>query len=216
MPRELLTTCFECGAQIVFHENEDIVTCEYCGMKNARPKSTGDELAEMKRGNELRANCEFEEALKCYEYVLRKYPDEHEALWGKLMCKYGVETVEEKRYGRINRFQLCHRVRDTALRNEGDYRRACELAPAEVRAQYESIAAYVDNVQAKVREKVAGKKGYEVFICYKETDPVTGGKTLESSLARQMANRYQKAGYKVFFAPFTLDQKYGEDYEAEI
>ena len=118
----LLTTCSVCGAQIMFPENENVVGCRFCRSLNQRPVSTGEALEVMQRANELRRQCAFEEAGQSYEQVLREHPTEHTALWGRLMCKYGVEAIEERRYGRLLSRQLvCHRARGTSVRNEGDY-----------------------------------------------------------------------------------------------
>ena len=215
---QLLTSYHLCSAELFFPASENIVTCRYCGHLNQRPISTGETLVRMERADELRRQCAFEEAARSYEHVLREHPDEHAALWGRLMCKYGVEVVEEKRDGRlISRHLLCHRARNSSIRNEGDYRHACALAAPEIREQYERDAEYIDKVQAGIRARAQEMESYDVFICYKETDlrdPLK--QTPDSGLARNLCNRFQRDGYRVFFAPFTLQDKYGADYEAEI
>lgn len=213
----MLTNCSVCGAQILFPENENIIECSFCRKLNERPKSSGERLEAMKRGNELRRQCRFEEAEQCYEYVLRHHPNEHEALWGRVLCKYGVEAVEERKYGQIKRYLVCHRARNTSIRNEGDFRDACRYADEAIRRQYLEEGEYIDNVQARIREIAAEKEGYEVFICYKETDLSDPRKqTADSNVARRLCNRLMKDGYRVFFAPYTLKDMTGEDYEAEI
>ena len=215
---QLLTSYHLCSAELFFPASENIVTCRYCGHLNQRPISTGETLVRMERADELRRQCAFEEAARSYEHVLREHPDEQAALWGRLMCKYGVETVEERRYGRlISRHLLCHRARNSSIRNEGDYKRACALATPEIREQYERDAEYIDRVQAQIRTIAQEMEPYDVFICYKETDLQDPTKqTRDSQLARKLCNRFQRDGYRVFFAPYTLQDKYGADYEAEI
>ena len=212
---EILLSCSRCNAKLVMPENAQTTRCEYCGSFNQRPVATGESLDFLLRGRQMLQDHRYEDAERFFNQVLAKHPDEHEALWGRLMCRYGVEAVQEVRFGRLERRLICHRARQTALRNEGDYLRACELADPCIRAQYEADAEYVDNVQSRIREAVAGKKGYDVFICYKETDPVTGGQTDDSRIARRLYNQYSKS-FRVFFAPYTLKDKFGEDYEAEI
>ena len=172
----------------------------------------------MERADALRRQCAFEEAARSYEHVLQEHPDEHAALWGRLMCKYGVEVVEERRIGQpVSRHLLCHRARNSSIRNEGDYRHACALAAPEVREQYERDAEYIDNVQANIRELARNKDPWDVFICYKETDLQDPSKqTKDSTIARALCNRIQREGYRVFFAPYTLVDMVGEVYEAEI
>jgi len=56
---------------------------------------------------------------------------------------------------------------------------------------------------------------FDIFICYKETDE-DGRRTLDSVLAADLYETLQGAGYKVFFARITLDDKFGEAYEPYI
>ncbi len=213
---ELMCECSRCTGVIVFPEQEKVVRCRFCQYPNQRPHATGGTLDKLKRGNRLLQQCRFEEAERCYQYVLLEYPDEPEALWGRLMCKYGVEVTEEKKYGTVHRYLLCHRARRSSIRNEGDFLDACEYADPIVREQYEKDAEYIDNVQQKIREAAERQESYDVFICYKETDLETGERTKDSMIAQQLYNRYTHDGYRVFFARETLCDKIGEDYEAAI
>ncbi len=213
---ELMCECSRCTANIVFREQDKVVRCIYCQYPNQRPQATGSTLDKLKRGNRLLQQCQFEEAEKCYKRVLKEYPDEHEALWGRLMCKYGVEVAKEEKYGTVRRYLLCHRARRSSIRNEGDFRDACKYANPLVREQYEKDAAYIDNVQQRIREAAEHQESYDVFICYKETDLETGERTKDSMIAQRLYNRYTLHGYRVFFARETLCDKMGEDYEAAI
>ncbi len=213
---KLMSNCSRCCADIVFSEQEKVVRCRFCQYPNQRPRAIGETLDKLKRGNRLLQQCRFEEAETCFQYVLLEYPDEPEALWGRLMCKYGVEVAKEEKYGTVHRYLLCHRARWSSFRNEGDFHVACEFADPVVREQYKKDAEYIDNVQQKIREAAERQESYDVFICYKETDLVTGERTEESRIAQRLYNRYTHDGYRVFFARETLCDKYGEDYEAAI
>ncbi len=213
---ELMCECSRCTANIEFREQDQVVRCKYCQYPNQRPQATGGMLDKLKRGNRLLQQCQFEEAEDCYEDVLKQYPDEAEALWGRLMCKYGVEVAKEEKYGTVRRYLLCHRARRSSIRNEGDFHDACKHADPLVREQYERDAEYIDNVQHKIREAAQRQESYDVFICYKETDLETGERTRDSMIAQQLYNQYIYDGYRVFFARETLCDKMGEDYEAAI
>ncbi len=203
-------------AVIVFPEQKEVVRCIYCQYPNQRPRAIGETLDKLKKANRLLKQCQFDDAEECYIRVLEEYPDEHEALWGRLMCKYGVEVAKEEKYGTVHRYLLCHRARRSSIRNEGDFLDACKYADPIVREQYEKDAAYIDKVQQKIREAAERQEAYDVFICYKETDLETGERTKDSMIAQQLYNRYTRHGYRVFFARETLCDKYGEDYEAAI
>ena len=214
----LLTKCSVCSAQIVFPDDTAIVSCMFCNSLNQRPVSTGETLARMERADELRRQRAYDEAARSYEHVLGEHPDEHTALWGRLMCKYGVEVVEEKRNNQlVLQRLLCHRARPTAIRNEDDFNHACELADPSVRDQYIRDAEYIDKVQANIRELARNREPWDVFICYKETSLHNPSEpTRDSSIARALCNRIQRDGYRVFFAPYSLIDMSGEMYEAEI
>ncbi len=213
---ELMCECSRCTGNIVFREQDQVVRCIYCQYLNQRPQATGGTLDKLKRGNRLLQQCRFEEAEDCYEDVLKQYPDEAEALWGRLMCKYGVEVAKEEKYGSVRRYLLCHCARRSSIRNEGDFHDACKYADPLVREQYEKDAEYIDKVQQRIREAAERQESYDVFICYKETDLVTGERTKDSMIAQRLYNRYTLHGYRVFFARETLCDKMGEDYEAAI
>ena len=47
------------------------------------------------RANTLRIKSEFDKAEKLYEKILQVKSDEAEAYWGLILCKYGIEYVED-------------------------------------------------------------------------------------------------------------------------
>ncbi len=56
---------------------------------------------------------------------------------------------------------------------------------------------------------------FDVFICYKETDD-SGRRTPDSVLANELYYELTRAGFKVFFARITLEDKLGTAYEPYI
>jgi len=92
---EIVVSCSCCGRQMVFPSECVLLECPACGTRNARPRSTGAELNILKRAVDQRLACDFHNAEKSYQHVLLEYPAEHEALWGLLLCHYGVEYVDE-------------------------------------------------------------------------------------------------------------------------
>ena len=139
--------------------------------------------------------------------------EEHEARWGLLLCKYGVMYVEST--DGKERLITCRRARTSALRSELDYQKVLTQASPDVRAAYEKDAAYIDRVQAEIRKLKGQIKPYDVFLCYKETAP-EGGKTEDSAIAHDLYNDLTHSGYQVFFAPESLKEKTGANYEAAI
>ncbi|MBD4337184.1 TIR domain-containing protein, partial [Xanthomonas citri pv. citri] len=56
---------------------------------------------------------------------------------------------------------------------------------------------------------------FDVFICYKESDS-SGRRTPDSVLANDLYHQLTAAGFKVFFARITLEDKLGTAYEPYI
>ena len=217
MTEEMLTKCRVCGADILFPANDNSVRhCSYCGRPNSRPRSRPDETRLMKYANERRNMGEFTEAEQAYRKVLQECEEEHEARWGLLLCKYGVIYVEDEKDGTVK--ITCRRARSSSFRSEEDYKTVIsqtEQASDEVCRSYERDAEYIDNIQGEIRKLHEETDPYDVFLCYKETAP-EGGKTEDSVLAHRLFNDLTRSGYRVFFAPESLKEKAGANYEAAL
>lgn len=190
------------------------MTCYCCGSKESRPRSTGQALEDLTRANRLRLEGEFNEAEKAYQQVLISTPDEHEALWGRLLSRYGVELLREARTGRT--YPLCHFIRRKPMRETGDFQEACKNAPPEIRASYEQMAAYVDNAQQEVLQLAAQQTAYDIFLCYKETEMDSANRTEDSVKAYELYTELTREGWRVFYAPEATTGIMGSNYEALI
>ena len=211
--KELLTKCSRCGGPLRFPEGKTVVQCGFCDQWNDRPKSAKAETDLMKYANERRNLGEFQQAEEAYRKVLQGCVDEHEARWGLLLCKYGVMYVESA--DRKERIITCRRARTSSIQSEADYRTVLGQASPDVRASYEKDAKYIDKVQAEIRRLKVQANPCDIFLCYKETAP-GGGKTEDSVIAHEIYNDLTRSGYKVFFAPESLKDKTGANYEAAI
>jgi len=213
---KLVTKCYSCGGEIIFADGSNTVQCEYCGRTNARPKSQPTELELMKYSNERLSFGEFDEAEVGYRKVLQRTPDEHEARWGLLLCKYGVRYVEDIKTGQ--RLPTCRRALLTSFCAEPDFRLAYEAAPTAVRMEYEKDGRYIDDIQKEIRRlKTKREMAYDIFLCYKETD---GNKkrTQDSMLAQNLKLSLQRLlpHVHIFYAPDSLRKSPGSSYEATI
>ena len=211
MPTTL--TCRTCGDVYDLPDHLNHAPCRSCGTENCRPQATGEALDKLQRATRLRLDGEYDNALRSYNLVLMDYEDEHEALWGKLLCEYGVEFVTDPSSGK--RHATVHRPHSRPMQLQSDFRRACELAPVEIRMQYEAEAAYVDAAQTAINRLKEKAPPFDVFICHKTT-PLTGeGYTEDYNRAAKLFVSLQGAGYRVFFAPFA-NLEPGASYEAGI
>ena len=212
----ILKNCYACGAPVVFEDGVAVRDCDYCGRVNTLPEAEqrpGAESGCMRRANELRNHGEYEEAARLYQRILAENPDEHEARWGLLLCRYGVQYVEDPRTKR--RFATCSMVRTTSFCAEHEFREACRLAPEGVREAYEADGAYIDAAQAEIRRLSENEAAFDVFLCYKETAE-DNSRTNDSILAQDLYLTLKSRGYNVFYAPVSLAGKAGYNYEAAI
>lgn len=195
-------------------DGASVCTCAYCGTKQTLPK-LGDEkrVAMFERANYFWRNNEFDKAMGIYEMVLATDDTDAEAYWSIVLCRYGIEYVEDpkshKRVPTVNRFQTKSILRD------GDYLNAIRCANGYQRDIFETEAAQIDTIQKNISTISKEEKPYDVFICYKETDG-TGARTHDSVYAQKIYDALSHEGLRVFFSRITLEDKIGTAYEPYI
>jgi len=208
----LTTSCRCCARPILFAEDVLLQECSACATLNTRPKSQGAALDVLRRANQQRTACDFVNAERSYQHVLLEHPDEHEALWGLALCRYGVEYVSDPRTGK--RMPTLHFLRRRPMQEDADVQRACSIAPQEIRRQYQADAAYVDEVARNL--PAPSIVPCDVFLCYKATIPGTNDTTEDLERARKLHIKLTQLGWNVFFAHESLQRAVGANYEATI
>ena len=205
--------CKMCGGALEVN-NETVATCSYCGTQQTLPKLDDEKkLALFNRANNLRIKSEFDKAAGIYESIIAEFPDDAEAFWGLVLCKYGIEYVDDKDGRKI---PTCHRTLPTPIMKDEDFQQACENADINAKAIYREEAKAIDGIQKKILEIAATEEPYDIFICYKETDDATGARTEDSSIAQDIYTALTEKGYKVFYARNTLKKVAGTEYEPYI
>jgi hypothetical protein len=139
------TECKRCGGQMPCNEGQQVVICPFCESNQTIGRTADTQSSLFNRANYLRRNNEFDKALSAYEDILKLDNTEYEAHWGVVLCRYGIEYVEDPASGK--RVPTCHRAQYDSVLTDPEFKAACEYAPYEVRAVYEEEAAYIDNVQ---------------------------------------------------------------------
>ena len=206
--------CKMCGGTLEFEKDSLVCECLYCGTKQTVP-STNDEdmLALYDRANALRRRCEFDKAEAIYEKIVEKNSEDSEAYWGLILCKFGIEYVEDP--ATMKRIPTCHRTSYDAIVTDENYKMAVKYADVIQRRIYETDAKIIDNIQKEILEISNKEEPYDVFICYKETDE-NGKRTMDSALANDIYYQLEAEGFKVFYAAITLEDKLGSQYEPVI
>lgn len=83
-----------CGGDLQLVEGASTAECEFCGSVQTVPKVDDEKkLTLFGRANRLRVACEFDKAAGIYEAIVADFPEEAEAYWGLVLCKYGIEYV---------------------------------------------------------------------------------------------------------------------------
>ena len=88
--------CKMCGGTLRIEENQEVGVCEYCGTKQTLPLLNDEKRENLyNAASELRRNNEYDRALKVYESILEDDSTDAEAYWCLVLCKYGIEYVED-------------------------------------------------------------------------------------------------------------------------
>lgn len=189
-------------------------TCEYCGTEQTIPKITDDVIGNLfNRANTLRLKSEFDKAEEIYNKIVGLDNTQSEAYWGIILCKYGIEYVEDPTT--YKRVPTCHRTSYDAITADEDYKLAIQYADISQKIIYEAEAKAIDEIQKGILTISQNEKPYDVFICYKETDE-SGKRTQDSVLANDIYHQLTQEGFKVFYAAITLEDKLGQEYEPYI
>lgn len=210
----MIFKCKMCGGSLEVEKGQTICECEYCGTKQT-VSSTDDEITTnlYNRANNLRMKSEFDKAQEIYEKIITKNPNEAEAYWGVILCKYGIEYVEDP--DTYKKVPTCHRTQLESVLTDVDYLSAIEKADSSQKLIYEQEAKKIDKLQKDILAIVHNEKPFDVFICYKETDE-SGKRTVDSALANDIYYQLTQEGLKVFYAAITLENKLGQEYEPYI
>ena len=206
--------CKMCGGTLSVQDGATVAECEYCGTTQTVPTSNDEVIVNLfNRANNLRLKSEYDKAAEVYEKILDLDNTQAEAHWGVVLCKYGVEYVEDPLTK--ERIPTCHRTQMTSLLTDADYLAVLQYADSASRSVYEEQAAAINELQKRILEIVKSEKPFDVFICYKETDE-SGARTKDSVIANEIYHELTNSGLKVFFSAITLEDKLGQEYEPYI
>ncbi len=206
--------CKMCGGSLDVTEGMTVCECEYCGTQQTIPAVDDEKkLTLFSRANRLRSACEFDKAAGVYENIVSDFPEEAEAYWGLILCKYGIEYVDDPATGR--KIPTCHRSSFESIMDDSDFEQCIENADPIARKVYREEAKTIDGIQKGILEISGREEPYDIFICYKETDD-SGSRTVDSVIAQDIYDMLTENKYRVFFARISLEDKLGTAYEPYI
>lgn len=206
--------CKMCGGNLETTEGASVAECEYCGTKQTVPIADNQKkLTLFSRANRLRLSNEFDKAASVYESIVADFPEEAEAYWGLVLCRYGIEYVDDPATGR--KIPTCHRSSFDNVLDDPNFEQTLENADVIARRVYREEAKAMEELRRGIIAVSSKEEPYDIFICYKETDE-NGNRTLDSVLAQDIYDALVEKGYRVFFARVSLEDKIGQEYEPYI
>jgi len=206
--------CKMCGGDLDVAAEASVGVCQFCGTQQTLPRLDNDRRANLyDRANHFRRNNEYDKAMSIYETILSEDGTDAEAYWSLVLCKYGIEYVEDPATRR--RISTCNRTQLTSIFADENYKQAIAHADGLARDVYEAEAKAIDAIQKSILEISSKEAPFDVFICYKETD-AGGRRTPDSVLAQDLYHQLIQEGFKVFFSRITLEDKLGSAYEPYI
>lgn len=207
--------CKMCGGSLAVEDNQTVGVCEYCGTKQTLPRLDDEGRANLyDRASHFRRNNEYDKAISIYERILNEDTTDAEAYWSLVLCRYGIEYVEDPATHR--RVPTVNRAQYTSIFDDEDYKSALRYADASQRPVYEAEAAEINEIQKGILAISQREEPFDVFICYKEEDDKSGGRTRDSVLANDLYHQLKQEGFRVFFSRITLEDKLGIAYEPYI
>ena len=206
--------CKMCGGDLNLVEDSTVCECEYCGTKQTVPKVDDEKKLKLfTRAGKLLRGCEFDKASGVFESIISDFPEEAEAYWGLILCKYGIEYVDDPATG--NKVPTCHRSSFESVEDDANYEQACENADAVARRVYREEARQIETLRKQILEVSGKEEPYDIFISYKELDE-DGDRTPDSVIAQDIYKELTREGYRVFFSRISLEGKLGVEYEPYI
>lgn len=206
--------CKMCGGTLEFNPGDTVAVCDSCGTKQTLPRLDDDKKANLyDRANHFRRNNEYDKAMSIYEQILAEDNTDAEAYWSLVLCRYGIEYVEDPATGK--RIPTVNRAQFTSVFDDDNYKSALRCADAAQKEIYEAEAKAINEIQKGILAISQKEEPFDVFICYKETDS-RGARTPDSVLANDLYHQLTQEGFKVFFSRITLEDKLGSAYEPYI
>ena len=202
-----------CGGNLTIENDERVCTCTFCGTQQTVPSLDNDKKIKLfERANRLRSMSEFDKAYGVYESIVEEFNEEAEAYWGLVLCKYGIEYVDDVNGSKV---PTCHRSSFESVLEDSNFEMALEYADVIAQSVYRNEAKAIERLRRDIIEVSQKQAPYDIFICYKETDE-NGGRTIDSVIAQDVYDELTSKGYTVFFSRISLEDKLGVEYEPYI
>ena len=205
--------CKMCGSNLEIEDSITVCKCEKCGTSQTVPDIEDDkELKLFERAGRLRFNCDFDKAAGIYNTITDSYPEEAEGYWGLILCKYGIEYVDDASGKKV---PVCHRISYDSVMDDEDFELVMENSDSESRAIFREEAKIIEENRKEYIQIAESEQPYDIYISYRAKDD-NGDKTAVSEIAEHLYNKLTSAGYRVFLSEAALKEKKRSDCEPYI
>ena len=143
--------CKMCGGNLEFLDDATVAECDHCGRKQTVPHVEDEKMVALfTRANRLRFTCEFDKAAGVYETIIADFPEEAEAYWGLVLCKYGIEYVDDPATG--NKVPTCHRSSFESVMDDSNFELVMEYSDVVARGVYRDEAKEIEELQDSLEQ----------------------------------------------------------------
>ena len=133
--------CKMCGGDLEILEDSTVCECAYCGTRQTVPSADNEKkLTLFARAGRFLRECEFDKAAGVYESIIADFDQEAEAYWGLILCRYGIEYVDDPATGK--KVPTCHRSSFESVMDDADFERVMDFADPIARRVYRDDAAF--------------------------------------------------------------------------
>ena len=206
--------CKMCGGDLEILEDSTVCECAYCGTRQTVPSADNEKkLTLFARAGRFLRECEFDKAAGVYESIIADFDQEAEAYWGLILCRYGIEYVDDPATGK--KVPTCHRSSFESVMDDADFERVMDFADPIARRVYRDEAKAIEELRKDILAVSSKEEPYDVFISYKEKAD-NGERTVDSVIAQDIYKALTDEGFRVFFSRISLEDKLGTEYEPYI
>ena len=190
----MIFKCKMCGGDIEVVKGTNIAKCQYCKSTMTLPNLENEKINNLyNRANDYRMANEFDKAYGVYETILEIDNSQVEAHWGILLCKYGVEYVDDP--NTKEKIPTCHRTITTSILKDQEFKIIEKNSYGEALGIYKKEAQNIDLIQKNILEISSKESPYDIFICYKETES-DNNRTKDSVIAQDIYDKLIEKGFK--------------------
>lgn len=192
--------CEQCGGSMIPDKKSRKMVCQSCN--SVRPLFLSEEeryIRNYNRANRLRISRDYEGALEIYSNLIAEYTCGTEVYWQMVLCKYGVEYVEDGRSGR--QVPNCTRANEMSIYKDPDYMEVVKRSKND--PIYKELAEEINNMQQTLLLFASKQKPVQVFICYKEDE--ISARSEDNMMARELYDQLKEKGIRAFYAKESLN-----------